>query len=102
MKAQNAGLVPAATASLLDYVTFTKETEVPGGAKTLIKAEATEENDVPTYLKITNLPGGTCTSPVEDKINIKATDQFEANKFTMSLNLTIKPSTALFNYQNGL
>jgi len=99
MKAQNAGLIP--TGSLLDYVTFTKETEVPGGAKTLIKAEATPEN-TPTYLKITNLPGGTCTSPVEDKINIKATDQFEANKFTMSLNLTIKPSTAQFNYDNGL
>ena len=101
MKAQNAGLVLPQNGSLLDYVTFTKETEVPGGAKTLIKAETTPE-ETPTYLKITNLPGGTCTSPVEDKINIKATDQFEANKFTMGLNLTIKPSTAAFNYANGL
>ena len=86
------------TVDLLEYITFGTKAVVPGDAKTLINA--TVAND---QLTIENRPGATCTSKVDDQIQItEAKDQFGATVPNLSLKLTIKPETAAYNDEKGL
>ena len=104
LKGWNSGLQdpddPNATnpVNLLEYITFGTKAVVPGDAKTLIEATVDAGE-----LQITNRPGATCTSKVDDQIQItEAKDQFGATVPNLSLKLTIKPETAEYNDRNGL
>ena len=100
LKGKNSGLNDPDnnTVNLLDYITFGTKAVVPGDAKTLINA--TVAND---KLTIRNRPGATCTSKVDDQIQITdAKDQFGATVPNLSLKLTIKPESAAYNDEKGL
>ena len=86
------------TVDLLEYITFGTKAVVPGDAKTLITAAVANNQ-----LTIENRPGATCTSKVDDQIQItEAKDQFGATVPNLSLKLTIKPETAAYNDEKGL
>ena len=100
LKGWNSGLQDPDNNSvnLLEYINFGTKAVVPGDAKTLIEATVNAGK-----LQITNRPGATCTSKVDDQIQItEAKDQFGATVPNLSLKLTIKPETATYNDEKGL